>query len=421
MKLLNKISLYYIVNTAILFIVGLFAIYFSVDWIIADSSDGQLRDTAKEVTLKLTRGIREEYPPLIEIKKLSNGEYFKSAFKDTTVYLESEKEDEAYRQLTVYRKINDNNYRITLRTSLIEKEDLFSTILVILAIILALLFVILSLINRYSARKIFKPFYDNLRQLERFSLNKNDSIALSDSNIVEFNELKIALTKLAEKALKEYRILKEFSENLSHELQTPVAIIKAKIELLLQKDFTDSELPANLQSIMNNADKLDKLNRTLILLTKLDTADLFPTQNILLNEKIEQTLDNFSDAIQTKEITLRTSLGSKFEVEFNENLLDILLNNLISNSIRHNFPKGDLYIEMNDAVMIIKNNGKEPMQNPENYFKRFTSGEKSQNSLGLGLAIVKKICDMYGMGITYRFINGLHTLELNFNKPNDKR
>ena len=421
MKLLNKISLYYIFNTAILFIVGLFAIYFSVGWIIADSSDGQLRDTATEVTLKLTRGIKAEYPPLIEIKELSPGPHIKSAFKDTTIYLESENDNEAYRQYTVYKKINDKSYRITVRNSLIEKEDLFSTILIILVIILSLLLIVLSLINRYSARKIFKPFYDNLKQLEKFSLNKNDSMVLSDSSIVEFNELNKALTKLAEKALKEYRSLKEFSENLSHELQTPVAVIKAKIELLLQKEFADPDLPASLQSIMNNADKLDKLNRTLILLTKLDTADLFPAQKILLSERIEKTLDNFSDAIQTKEITLHTNLGSKLNVEFNDNLLDILLSNLISNSIKHNFPKGELFIEINDAVLVIKNNGKEPKQNPENYFKRFSSGEKSQNSLGLGLAIVKKICDMYGMDITYQFIDGLHTLVLNFNKTKDTK
>ncbi|MFA6596135.1 MAG: HAMP domain-containing sensor histidine kinase [Ignavibacteriaceae bacterium] len=421
MKLLNKISLYYIFNTAVLFIVGLFAIYFSVDWIIADSSDGQLRDTATEITLKLTRGIKTEYPPLIEIKELSTEPHIKSAFKDTTVYLESENDNEAYRQYTVYKKINDRNYRITVRNSLIEKEDLFSTILIILTIILTLLLIILSLINRYSARKIFKPFYDNLTQLEKFSLNKNDSIVLADSNIEEFNELTKALTKLAEKALKEYRSLKEFSENLSHELQTPVAVIKAKIELLLQKEFADPDLPASLQSIMNNADKLDKLNRTLILLTKLDTADLFPIQKILLSERIERTLDNFSDAIQNKEIKLRTNLGSKLNIEFNDNLLDILLSNLISNSIKHNIHGGELFIALNDAVLVIKNNGKEPKQNPENYFKRFVYGEKLQNSLGLGLAIVKKICDMYGMEITYQFINGLHMIELNFNKTKDTK
>ncbi|TSA28886.1 MAG: sensor histidine kinase [Ignavibacteriales bacterium] len=419
MKLLNKISLYYILNTAILFMLGLFAIYFSVDWIISERSDGQLRDTSKEITLKLERGIKAEYPPLIEIKELVNENHFKSVFKDTTIFLEAEKENEAYRQYTIYKKVNDRNYKITVRTSLIEKEDLFSAILIILIIILALLLLILSLINRYTARKIFKPFYNNLKHLGMFSLHKNDSMILEDSNIDEFNELKYALAELSEKALKEYRSLKEFSEDLSHELQTPVAVIKAKAELLLQKEFTDAEISSNLQSIINNADRLDKLNRSLILLTKLETTDFFPTQKILLGRRIERIIDNYTDAINSKEIVIRTNLESMYEVEFNENLLDIALSNLISNSIKHNIPRGEIFIELKDSIFMIKNSGKEPKQNLLNYFKRFTYEEKSQNSLGLGLAIVKKICNMYEIGITYQFIDGSHTLVLNFNKTKD--
>jgi len=414
MKLLNKISLYYIFNTAILFMVGLFAIYLSVDWIISERSDGQLRDTSKEVTLKLKRGIKAEYPPLIEIIELTSEYSFKPTFKDTTIYLESEKESEIYRQYTVYKKINEKNYKIIVRTSLIEKEDLFSAILIILIIILALLFVILSLINRYTARKIFKPFYNNLKHLDMFSLHKNDSMILDESNIDEFNELKNALTKLSEKALKEYRSLKEFSEDLSHELQTPLAVIKAKAELLQQKEFTDTEISSNLQSIINNADRLDKLNRSLILLTKLETADLFPTQKILLSSRIEKIIDNYSDAINSKEIVLHTNLQSIHEIEFNENLLDILLSNLISNSIKHNIPKGDLFVELKDSVFMIRNNGKEPKQSPLHYFTRFTYDEKSQNSLGLGLAIVKKICDLYRIKIEYTFEKPFHILKINF-------
>ncbi|MHB8905216.1 MAG: ATP-binding protein, partial [Melioribacteraceae bacterium] len=231
MKLLNRISFYYIINTAILFIVGLFAIYFSVDWIISERTDGQLRDTSQEVRLQLGKGIRTEYPPLIEIVTLAKENNLKPAFADTTIYLEAEKESEVYRQYTVYKKIGDKNYRITVRTSLIEKEDLFSAILIILAVILTLLLFTLFIINRYTARKIFKPFYSNLKNLEIFSLQKNRTPELDDSDIDEFNELKKSLIDLSEKALKEYRSLKEFSEDLSHELQTPVAVIKAKTEM----------------------------------------------------------------------------------------------------------------------------------------------------------------------------------------------
>ncbi len=418
MKLLNKISFYYIINTAILFVVGLFAIYFSVDWIISERTDGQLRDTSKEVRLQLSKGIRTEYLPLIEIETLAKENNLKPAFADTAIYLEAEKESEIYRQFTVYKKIGEINYRITVRTSLIEKEDLFSAILIILVIILTILLFILFIINRYTARKIFKPFYSNLKNLEIFSLQKNRTPELDDSDIDEFNELKKSLIDLSEKALKEYRSLKEFSEDLSHELQTPVAVIKAKTEMLLQKEFADNETNENLQAIINNTDRLDKLNRSLILLARLETAELFTSQKILLREKISKVAENYSDIAHSKEIILHVNAQSNYETEFNENLIDILLSNLISNSIKHNITGGEIFIELSGSILIIKNYGKEPKQNPENYFKRFSYDEKSQISLGLGLAIAKKICDLYKIRIEYTFEKPFHIVKVNFNPAN---
>jgi signal transduction histidine kinase len=418
MKLLNKISFYYIINTAILFVLGLFAIYFSVDWIIADRADKQLKDTSREVRYKLSQGIKIEYSPLIEIETVPYDLHLKSTYKDTLIYFQGKKETEEYRQYTVYKEVNDQNYKITVRASLIEKEDLFSTILFILSAILTILLIVLTIINRYTARKIFKPFYSNLKNLEKFSLQKNTPPVLDDSNIDEFNELKKSLMELSGKALKEYRSLKEFSEDLSHELQTPVAVIKAKTEMLLQKEFQDVETNENLQAIINNTDRLDKLNRSLILLARLEAAELFPSNKILLSDKLTKVAENYTDIANSKEIVFHVNVHSNYESEFNENLIEILLSNLISNSIKHNITGGEIFIEFSDSLLTIKNYGKEPKQNPENYFKRFSYDEKSQHSLGLGLAIAKKICDLYKIKIEYTFEKPFHIIKVNFNPAN---
>lgn len=414
MKLLNKISYYYIINTAVLFVFGLLAIYLSVSWIIDGRTKGQLKDTSKEVVLKIQQGVINEYPPLVEISELDGKASFKPAFSDTTIYMASEKETEAYRQYKVYKQIGDKHYRIIVRTSLIEKEDLFSAILTILGIILVSLLAILLIINRFTARKIFKPFYSNLEKLKSFSLHKNNSIELDKSDIKEFNILNGALTELSEKALKEYRSIKEFSEDLSHELQTPVAVIKAKAELLQQEEFKDEETNNNLQAIINNAIKLDKLNRTLVLLAKLETKDFFPSQKIVLKDKIEKIVNNFSDIAQLKNLSLKMDLEADSEVDFNDNLLDVMLSNLISNSIKHNTANGEIIIKLENSILLIKNTGKEPKQDPDYYFKRFSYDEKSPNSLGLGLAIVKKICDLHRMDINYSYNKPYHIITINF-------
>ena len=412
MKLLNKISFYYLVNTALLFMLGLLAIYLSVDWIISERTDGQLKDTSKEIRLKLSHGVKIQYPPFVEIVPAKNK--LKAEFKDTTIYLEAERENEEYRQYTAYREINGMYYKIVVRTSLIEKEDLFSAVLIVLAAVLSILLLILFLVNRTTAKKIFRPFYSNLDKLKSFSISKDSGLDLEDSNIDEFRELKGALNILAEKSLKEYRSLKEYSENLSHELQTPVAVIKVKTEMLLQHEFTNKDINDNLQSIINNVDRLDKLNRSLVLLTKLETTDLFPKQKILLSNKLVNILDDFADIALAKDIVIESRINSGYATELNENLLDILLGNLLSNAIKHNVHGGKVFIEMIDSHLTIKNNGKEPKQIPASYFKRFSCDERSPNSLGLGLAITKKICDLYQYKIQYLFENQLHIITIDF-------
>ena len=414
MKLLNKISYYYIINTAVLFVFGLIAIYLSVNWIIDKKARGQLKDTSKEVALKIQQGIINEYPPLVEIKELNEVIPVKPVFSDTTIYLASEKENEVYRQYKVCKKIGDKYYRIIVRTSLIEKNDLFSAILTILGIILITLLAILFIINRLTARKIFKPFYLNLNKLKMFSLHNNKSLGLDKTDIKEFNELNNALDELSEKAIKEYQSIKEFSEDLSHELQTPVAVIKAKAELLQQEEFEDEETTNNLQSIINNAIKLDKLNKSLVLMSKLESKDFFPSQKILLKARAEKIIENFIDIAQSKNLKLIINLESNSEIYFNDNLFDIMISNLISNAIKHNLNSGEIIIELNNSILSIKNTGKEPKQEPLYYFKRFSYDEKSPNSLGLGLAIIKKICDLHGISIQYLFKNQYHIFIINF-------
>ena len=415
MKLLNKISRDYVINTSLLFVVGLFVIYFAVNWVISSRTNEQLRDTTKEVTFQLEHGIKQEYPPLIQIREVNIPKQ-ENEFKDTTIYSQSEQESIVYRQYIVYKTINGQTYSIVTRTSLIEKEDLFSAILIILVAILSALLLILFFSNRITAKKILLPFEVNLKRLENFSLNRNTNLILEKSDIEEFNNLNKALSELSEKALSEYRSLKEFSEDLSHELQTPVAVIKNKIELLLQEEYRDNSVIDNLQSVYNNIDRLDKLNRVLVLLTRLESKDLFPATKILLDERINRLVNNYGDIAYGRNITTDLDLQHGFEIKFNDNLLDILLSNLFSNSIKHNRDGGKIFIKLSGSELIIKNTGREPKLNLENYFNRFAVEVKSPNSLGLGLSIVKKICDLYGLQIKYIYENPFHEITINF-KP----
>jgi len=414
MKLLNKITLNYFKNTAIVFFFALGILYLVIDQIIISEVNEQLRKTNREVREKLESGIIVDYHPFVEISEVNliPAEYDK--YDDVEISYNGKKGEEIFRQYVAYTNINGKNYKIITRSSLIEKEDLFWTILLLMSSILVILLIVLFYANRKAAKNIFKPFYENLKILDSFTLQNNNEFVLEKSNISEFERLNDSLLELSKKAKKEYNLLKEFTEDLSHELQTPVSIIKTKLELIIQKEINDSETEDNYQAIYQNINKLDRLNRTLLLLTKLESPDFFPSRTISVKAALQKAVDVYSDAAESENIKISLLLNSEITVEMNETLIETLLNNLFSNSIKHNYQNGEVIVELDENKLIVKNTGETPVNNPENYFNRFTRSYKSKDSTGLGLSVVKKICDLYGMKISYTFEKSHHTVIIIF-------
>jgi signal transduction histidine kinase len=414
MKLINKISRYYFINSVVLFLIAFAGIYFALNRIITDEIDEQLKIKNEAIKKKFYSGESVNDPPFVEI--ITVKKILKSAdeISDTLIYISSEKEQEPFHQIISFVYKGGNNYKLFVRTSLIEKEDLIYTLFVIFSIAFAFLIIILFFINRKTTKDIFIPFYDNLNQLKNYSVKTNSSLKLTDSEIDEFNELNLALNSLSEKAVKEYKALKEFSEDLSHELQTLVAVIKSKFELLLQKVDLDEESANNLQSAYHNLNKLDKLNRSLILLAKLESRDFFDAEKIELKKIISKVVDNYFDFAEAKKIIITAELNSDSTIECNPSLIETVINNLVSNSIKHNIENGKVDIKLSGNTLEIQNTGASFTGNTEEFFDRFSKASKKSDSTGLGLAIVKKICDLYGYKIEYLYDPENHKIIIYF-------
>ena len=414
MKLLNKITFYNVLTSTLIFLAAVVFLYYALDAAIISETNEQLRKTNYEVKEKLLNGEMINYHPFVEITEVDNIPADYTMYSDTLVQYTGRKEREEFRQFVSFAVIKDKFYKVITRSSLIEKDELFDTVLYIMISILISFLLFMFYVNRRVAKKIFKPFYENLKKLDNFSLQKDDLLVLEKSTVTEFEELNSSLIKLSEKAKKEYNLLKEFTEDLSHELQTPVAVIKSKLELLLQKEINDGEIENYIRTVYQNINKLDKLNRTLLLLTKLENKDFFPSKEINLKESIAKSIEVFSDSVFQKKLTLKTDLTVNKHCEMNEILVDTLLGNLISNAIKHNYGGGEIFITLDDNRLTIKNTGEEPAKNPENYFNRFARSGNSKDSTGLGLSVAKKICDLYKMKITYTFEDPYHTILIIF-------
>jgi len=413
MKLITKISRYYLLNSTLLFLAAFTAVYFALNWTINEELDERLLASQSGIIEKLQQGIQVNNPPFIEVTKAPLRISDQIVLSDTSIYLKGEGETEPFRQAVSYFSKDGSYYRLAVRGSIIEREDLLLSLLIIFALVYLLMIFVLYFFNRKTANEIFRPFYSNLEQLNKYTIKSEKGLDLQTSNIDEFAELNAALSELSAKAGREYKALREFTEDVSHELQTPVSVVKSKLELLLQKEISDEEMIDHIRKAYFNINKLDKLNRSLVLLSKLESKDFFDEKEIDVKRVIGKVIENYEEIAAAKSISISKKISS-CDIQGNEILLDILISNLISNAIKHNFDGGRIEIELEDSLLKIGNTGGGKALDSAKIFDRFNKGNNSGDSIGLGLAITKKICLLFNYEINYSYQNKMHTMEVKF-------
>jgi signal transduction histidine kinase len=262
--------------------------------------------------------------------------------------------------------------------------------------------------------KLWKPFYQTLNQIEQFEIDKNTNLTFSKTAIEEFNRLNDSITNLIKRNKIIYQNQREFVENAAHELQTPIAVFKGKLELLIQRsDITKGQ--ADLLSDLNQSiDKLTKLNKNLLLLSKIDRNQFDETSNIQIKSLIEKQLDFFKEQALKKNISIDTSLEQDISVTTNRSLAEIMINNLFLNAIRHNIKNGKVIVKLSENQFIISNSGNDKELNSKTIFNRFSKNSTSEKGNGLGLSIVKKIVDLNNWKISYSYINNFHIFLVKF-------
>jgi signal transduction histidine kinase len=305
------------------------------------------------------------------------------------------------------------NYQITVIKAYDNDEELGENILSAVIISAILMIVSIVLVNIFIYKKIWAPFYFTLKQVRNFNISKRDTINFPKTKTTEFHQLNIAIKLMAEKILKDYLSLKEFTENASHEIQTPLAIINSKIEICLQDTSLSSEQAKLLIEASHAVNALVNLNKGLITLTKLDNNQIDLPSEVNLHDKIFKRLSLFEDFIQEKDIDVNYKIDKTVTVKINSALAGILFDNLIKNAIKHNFKGGKINIEITKEFFKISNTGAKPKIDTDKFFERFYK-ENTDGSLGLGLAIVKKICEIYGFKITYDYTDEMHIITLVF-------
>ncbi len=426
MKLNTRVILTYVfISTALFTIAGIVLFIYlrkevdeKVDWKlyadkqrIIEASNDTLSRHEKRTMYHTINLIANRY---VDIEKV-NGEVFcQDEMKDTLLptFLYGGTVMRPYRQLRFYTSVDDQTYKVTLRQLLVERIDLREGIVNSLLYVFVALLIILIVANYIISKRTWLPFYKTVREISRYDLSGKTPLFLPETNIKEFNVLNRAISSMSEKIRKDYISLKEFAENASHEIQTPLAVIKSKLELLVQSEKLDLEQSNNFQSMYDAVTKLSRLNQSLLLITKIENAQFVKRDRINLKEEIEGSLKNFEDLIRGKKLRLETRLDAGVMVEMDRALAEILFSNVIVNAIKHNIEGGYIEVLLTKDKMVFSNSGNPLTCEPEQLFKRFQKIHRTSESLGLGLSIVKSICDFYNMDVAYTNTDSLHTITI---------
>lgn len=419
-NLLTKTLRWYIAFATGILLITAPIFYFTTQRLYIDEANETLKLHKKEFIHyhlpSLTIGGIENWNKYNRDEKIIPGstKHQKDKFKTEFFYDTLSRENEPYRVLRSSITIEGKPYTFIAKINLVEREDLIKSIALLFLGLLTIMLVGLYFITRAMSSRLWQPFYIALTRLEKFEVNKTDSTILSLTDISEFTRLNQAVEDLIQKNTLIYNNQKEFIENAAHELQTPLAVIQGKLEVLFQESSLSQKQSEALEKLGESVSRLSRLNKNLLLLSRIDYDKFQESESISMNDLIQKHMEFFKEQAIAKNITLNVETNEVAIVNANATLTEVLTNNLLVNAIRHNVSGGTVSVILSSKKLIISNTGSDLALPEEKIFARFVKTNSATQGSGLGLAIVKKIADQNRWKIRYRFENHLHIFTVDF-------
>ncbi|HUH29326.1 HAMP domain-containing sensor histidine kinase [Gelidibacter sp.] len=422
MKLLNHTSKYLAILLVPLLTIWAFIFYYAMLDEIYDSLDDGLENQKILLLQRLPTN-----PEILEHTDLDLWNYaitpiskqqfkkFKERNSDTLMYMLNEKDFEPVRVYETSLAYKDQYYKVKFITSMVEEDDLIQDLVVYLIVLYASLIITIVVLNNWMLKKIWRPFHSLMAQLRDFRIEKNHHIKTMDTSIEEFQLLNTSVTTLIEQSRARYLEQQHFIENASHELQTPLAISINKLELFLENTNLPEDDVKTMASILDNLGRLTRLNKSLLLLSKIENRQFIDEEVIDFNRLTVEIIEDFEDLATHKNMDLHLETVADLNFQMNKDLAVILLTNLIKNAIVHGKRNTTVTIEIHIDNISIRNDGTLEALDSRIIFSRFKKLSTNNKSTGLGLAIAKAISEKYGISLEYLYLEQ-HVFRLVFPK-----
>lgn len=388
-----------------------------VDDTLEDYSEGLIiRALSGEDMPTASNGSNNQYY-LYEVSESYAASHPQITYRDEMVFITEKSETEPARVLiTIFRTEDERYMELVVYTPTIEKLDLLRAILGWIIFLYVLLLLIILSINIWVFRKNMKPLYVLLKWLDSSQLGKKNEPLENTTKITEFRKLNAATMAFAERGEKLFEQQKTFIGNASHEMQTPLAICRNRLEMLMEDETLTEHQLNELIKTHQTLENLTRMNRSLLLLCKIENGQFADTRSVCLNDILAHYLDDYKEVYAYRNITVTVTTDSSFCVEMNDSLVSVLVTNLLKNSFVHNIDGGFIYIKITADTFEISNTGEKPLDR-ERIFERFYQGQKKEGSTGLGLALVDSICKANHLTIDYTYVENRHIFTISKQNP----
>ncbi len=335
-------------------------------------------------------------------------------FQTDEEFIDDIQEDEIVREMTRLFQKQGINYELTLTTQVFAWNDTLDFALVSIISLAVVLLIAIILIVSLIIISNMKPIYrltDWLRNRKA-----NEAIPQHDRSIKaqEFKEIESAVLEASEKSRQIYEEQKRFIGHASHEIQTPIAVCRNRLELLVDETQLDETQLSEIQKTLDTLNYISRLNKSLLFISKIDNHQFKEETEINIQQIVSQTLDNLSEIYEGLNIKIETIENEPITVTMDPTLASSLVTNLLKNAFIHNHPNGTISIKLKNNTLSIGNTGNDEALDENVVFKTFYRKGENTHSTGLGLAIAKAICTEYGFEIRYQFVENQHTFSVRF-------
>ncbi len=425
MKLVYKLTLTFIAPLVVTLGLWGWLSYRTMERKIHADTDMILKDYASDIIMRKLSG--QELPDRFNgayntyyIKEVTR-EYAEAnqavVYEDAEAFLRSQEDFASSRvRKQVFVDKDGRHYEIAVSLPTFEQETLVEHVLVWTVVLFVVLLVAMLVISVLVLNYNMRPFEALLKWMDEYVPGEPGKPVPSDTDVLEFRKLASVAQQTVERFERQYEERKLFIGNVSHELQTPLAACSNRLELILDRQDLDEETAEELVKLHRSLQHLIRLNRTLLLLTKIENGQFPEVADVDLGRMLSESMQMYDEMYSYKEVTSSFSSTGDLTVSMNEQMASVLVGNLVKNAYVHSPHGGGIKVEVRPDGFTVSNPGTQALDGSRLFRRFYQPSGRKEGSTGLGLALAYSVCERNGMALAYEYAGGRHQFAVKLKK-----